>query len=563
MTSVHIPDMRAAIEAGDIPGSFVDKRREFRFNTLAYNTSRGATNLWTISVRLMRDKTFVPIPDSYLQQPVPPIAGHIAEISVETQQKGGKIRDVVPTYVSTGKNLGKKSATNVITQAIRDALGTYNKQAKRHDISEIIPASESKDDEEDAEADEANDEFEVNEVVENDGQDDISDDSSETKVPPKARVALKTAVVKSFDPMPPPMLVKKLGETKAATPTKKDFDNGMTAQMKYDGIRSAGFFDPETGSFTRYSRTGTLLPRQAHIDDQMATFKKFIPSITPGTYGVDTDASPDILAAYGAIHTDPDHYGDPIPYFDAELYKHGVSLNNIVGQARRTKNEGKLEYRIYDVFFPYAKAAGHDMLWKDRMAYLETFASAINALPHSHIEIVPNFKNIKSIDEAETLAKQFIKEGYEGAILRKNNAGYEYGYGNRHSDNLVKIKPTMDSEFPVVGFTQGEKGKAVGAIIWECSVPNPINKKDDRFTVVPKMTIIQRQKLFQCLSKLVDGPDGKKITRFERDVKGLPLTIAYAGLSPKTGKPLQPRAVAFRTYEQGSDPILKLFKECL
>jgi ATP-dependent DNA ligase len=176
------------------------------------------------------------------------------------------------------------------------------------------------------------------------------------------------------------------------------------------------------------------------------------------------------------------------------------------------------------------------------------------------------------MEEAEGLAKQFIKEGFEGAILRKDNAGYEYGYSNHHSSNLIKIKPKFDSEFPVVGYTQGTKGKDVGAVIWECSVPKPLNAKDDRFTVVPRgMTQDDRKKIFRCLGQKVINDEGKTVTRFERDVKGLPLTVEYAGLSTKTGKPLQAKAVAFRTYEGTAntaghaveDPIQKLFRECL
>jgi hypothetical protein len=53
-------------------------------------------------------------------------------------------------------------------------------------------------------------------------------------------------------------------------------------------------------------------------------------------------------------------------------------------------------------------------------------------------------------------------------------------------------------------------------------------------------------------------------TRFERDVKGLPLTVEFAESSAETGKPLQAKALTFRTYESGpdNDPIRKLMAEC-
>ncbi len=61
----------------------------------------------------------------------------------------------------------------------------------------------------------------------------------------------------------------------------------------------------------------------------------------------------------------------------------------------------------------------------------------------------------------------------------------------------MKIKPKHDAEFPVVGFTQGRRGKDVGAVIWECGVPNPVNPRDKTFTVVPKdMTYEQRYAIY-------------------------------------------------------------------
>jgi hypothetical protein len=129
----------------------------------------------------------------------------------------------------------------------------------------------------------------------------------------------------------------------------------------------------------------------------------------------------------------------------------------------------------------------------------------------------------------------------------------------------VKIKPIFDDEFTVVGYTQGTRGKDVSAVIWECEVPKPVDPRDRLFTVVPKdMTYEDRYAVYKCLGTLVDGPNGAKITRFERDIKGLPLTVEYREMSAKTGKPLQAKALAFRTYESGpaADPVKALLDEC-
>lgn len=490
--NTHIPNMRHALEAGELPGGFADLGRTvYAFPTLAYAGARGATRLWTVRVRLIAGGDYVPITDAMLDQPPPGLDGHRAEITVESQQAGGKVRDIVPTYVGVGKNLGKKNATNCVTQALRDALGIYNKQRRRTDVAEVAPEDVAK---------------------------------VEARGP---------------DPRPPPMLVKKLGETREATLTPADFAAGVTAQRKLNGVHLVVYAGAD-GRPALYSRTGVTYPGLAPVVAEMG---------------------PMFAAArrLGAAGTGP-------PYFDGELYVHGETLNWISGQARRGDDDGELELHIFDVFFPCATAAGRDMASRDRQAYLdEVFAAADHAHPH-----VVRVENFPAADAAalEALAARFLADGYEGAIARKDGASYRYSYNGYHSANLLKIKPTFDAEFPVVGFTQGSRGKEVGAVIWECEVPAPVDPADRRFTVVPKdMGYEERRALFRCLGELVPGPGGPgaaAVTRFERDLRGRPLTVEFREVSAKTGKPLQAKALAFRTYESGpaADPVRALLAEC-
>jgi len=535
--------MKLAIESGAVPGKFAEGRTVFAFPTLAYVGSRGATHLWTIRVRLISAQAgdYVPITAAMLDQPAADLDGHKAEIIVEAQQKGGKIRDIVPTYVSVGKNLGKKNATNCLTQAIRNALGLYNKQRKRGDIVEADEADE---------ADEAK-----------------GDEAEEAE-------AETDAGLDEFDSSPPPMLVKKIGDSREATLGPAEFAAGVTVQRKLNGVHFVVYARTGHGGvrqLVRYSRTGTVYPGQDQIVTEMLPMFAGAPAIAPGEYGTPaapaTERDRRILAAYGAGPGG----GDPTPYFDGELYAHGKTLNWISGQARRGDDDGVLEFHIFDVFFPYAKAAGHDMESRHRQAYLDAFFARATSredpaagLAHTHIVRVENFP-AATAEAMNALAKRFLKEGYEGAIARKDAAGYRYGYSNYHSANLVKIKPIFDDEFTVVGYTQGTRGKDVGAVIWECEVPKPVDPRDRLFTVVPKdMTYEERYAVYKCLGELVDGPDGKRVTRFERDIKGLPLTVEYREMSAKTGKPLQAKALAFRTYESGpaADPVKALLDEC-
>jgi hypothetical protein len=556
-SAIHIPNMLEAISTGVLPGALTEDRLAFEFPTLAYLGARGATHLWTISVRLLDRKTgeYAPIDDEMLDQPAADLAGYKAEITVEAQQVGGKIRDIVPTYVSQGKNAGKKNATNALTQALRDALGLYNKHRKRADIVEAADLPQEGD--------------EGDEGEEGEGEGAGAGKGKAAEAAETAEVDVEVAA--DFDSRPPPMLVKVLGASREATLTPSDFVDGVTVQRKLNGVRYVVFARTGAGSrktLVRYSRTGSDYPGQKQIVAEALPMFERAPRIRPGEYGTPPAAATErdrrILEAYGAAEDKP---GDPGVYLDGELFLKGKSLNWISGQARRGDDEGLLQYHVFDVFFPYAKAAGHDMESRHRQAYLQAFFAAADAagLQHPHVVAVENFR-AAALPEVEALAKQFVRDDYEGAIARKDKAGYRYAYSGYHSANLVKIKPVHDAEFPVVGFTQGTRGKDVGAVLWECEVPKPVNPRDKTFTVTPKdMTYEDRYAIFSCLSAKVPGPGGKLVTRFERDIKGLPLTVEYAELSAKTGKPLQAKAVAFRTYEGGpeNDPVKRLLDECL
>ena len=548
--SIYIKDMLEAISNGNMPGEWNDERTAFIFPTVISTNARGTKLLWTVTVRLIKGTKYHEISDEFLSQPVEQLpAGFKAEITVEAKQEDGKVRDHVPTYVIKGKNLGKSNATNVITQALRDALGMYNKQSRRSDATATATATATTqakhDDETDEEAEKRAEEESLAEL-----------EVKDLGKPAPKRVA-------DFDMYPPPMLVKKIGASREATLTSTDFKQGITVQPKLNGVRDVSFrVEGETSSeasIYMYSRGKKEYLGMDHIRAELLPVLApgVIPKITAGAFGV-----PERFAKV---------YEESPVYLDGEIYKLGKPLQWISGQARKEADEKNLDYYVFDCFFPGPKAAGHDMESRHRQAYLDAIFAAAKAasLALAHLVRVPNHK-VASEAQMDKLAKEFVKEGYEGAIARKDWVGYRYSYNNYHSANLVKIKPRFDDEFTVVGFTQGAKGKDVGAVIWICEVDEEHRKdpKDYEFSVVPNMTYEDRYKLFKCLGKKVDDPKhaGQKITLFERYVKGKPLTVEYAELSSKTGKPIQPKGEAFRTYSEGfgagEDPIKKLYEDC-
>lgn len=124
----------------DLPGV----RTEFgwEFPTVNSVNSLGKNTTWKISVRLFRWRQGMDtknIPEAAFERPTDEYydsatvldANLYGWIKVDSGIEGGKTRDTFPTIVQRGKNIGKASATNAWTQALRDALGMYNKQTKK------------------------------------------------------------------------------------------------------------------------------------------------------------------------------------------------------------------------------------------------------------------------------------------------------------------------------------------------------------------------------------------------------------------------------------------------
>jgi len=433
----------------EIPASIEDNT--IKFKKITYVGSRGETREWQINIKLLFDEKYVRIDKKLFTAD---LTNYKAEITVSSYvKKDGKEnidRIITPTYVTDGKNLGKKNATNCLTQAIKDANGIYNKHIKKVKI--------------------------------------VSD--------------VKQRIL--------PMLVKKMDDTPSSTLKSEDFKNGLTLQPKLNGIRAVIYY--ENNTVIMYSRTGHNFSGKTQIEEEMKhIFHKF-----------------------------------KTPYFDGEFYTHGLDLPTISGQARKKDDEKSLCYNVFDVFFPN----NMEMKSRDRQKYLDK----VFENEYEFIKRVPNHE-VKSYSDIKRLTKKYLNEGKEGTIIRKDDGVYQPGYNGYHSSLILKVKPILDSEFKVVGFTKGIKGKDKGAIIWICEVENPVDPNDNTFTVVPKgIDHKTRYDLYNCLSQNEE--------KFNSHIKGKYMTIEYAEISNKTGKPLQPRAVAFRTYEEGVDVVKEILEWC-
>ena len=289
--------------------------------------------------------------------------------------------------------------------------------------------------------------------------------------------------------MKPLMLVKKLGENKDSTLSNYD---DITVQIKFNGIRmGACYYDGKVRLYSRglkpydmpkIEKALTVLFKQINIDNL---------------------------------------------YLDGEAYIEGKPLNFISGEARK-EGDSDLSFYVYDLFI----LDKMEMIYSDRKKLRDTILSKC---PEGIINVADT--KVNSMDDMMMEYKKYLKMGYEGLIIRRGLRPYEFCYNSYHSSNILKLKPLLEDEFEVVDYTEGEKGKHSGAIVWICKAGN------DVFHVVPKMKIDERKDVYIAMGKKVGDT-----TVFEKYIKGLMLTIEYAEKS-ETGKPLRGNSVAFRAHD--------------
>jgi DNA ligase-1 len=140
---------------------------------------------------------------------------------------------------------------------------------------------------------------------------------------------------------------------------------------------------------------------------------------------------------------------------DGELYCHNISFQSICSLVKRTttlhEDREKINFTIFDTKEEVPQSA--------RLIF-------INSLPQSkYIKILPSFE-CYNIDEVFNYLNKFIREGYEGIIIR-NPQGI---YRETRSTDIMKYKPTMSEVYTIEGHCQeysieGEPKDSLGSFI--------------------------------------------------------------------------------------------------
>lgn len=248
------------------------------------------------------------------------------------------------------------------------------------------------------------------------------------------------------------------------------------AQHKYDGHRCIAIID-ERGEATLWSRTRKQIYSMTHIQEALKSLKLKNTVLDGELYNVD-------------YHN---RFEELTHFIKQTSFKDGCDIIN---------------YHIYDIVTkdPYSKR-------------LEQLGRILRN-PPEHL-IMAETVILDNEDDMMLLFEQFLKEGYEGLMLRN----LEGRYVNKRSSDLQKVKSFKDSEFKITGVIEG-RGRLAGHGIFLC-----VTEDGTEFEA----------KMMGEIKEL------KKFYEHPEDYIGKMLTVKYQGITAKSKVPRFP--VALRLAE--------------
>ena len=200
---------------------------------------------------------------------------------------------------------------------------------------------------------------------------------------------------------------------------KKDFQGDSFIQPKLDGVRC---YITKDGAFSRNHKEFKT------VDHIKNAFKPLFKT------------NPDLVV-------------------DGELYNHQFkdNFNKIISLVRKQKPNAQeideatryIQFHWYDYY-----SEMHNYPFRIRN---EIIKIQIDELRSKHIIEVPTH-DVSIIESAKLWHEDFLKQGYEGSIVRLNKP-----YEQKRSYNLQKFKDFQDSEAKITGWVEGQ-GKRTGTI---------------------------------------------------------------------------------------------------
>jgi ATP-dependent DNA ligase len=290
----------------------------------------------------------------------------------------------------------------------------------------------------------------------------------------------------------PAQYLPMLAQSYKAAAAKISFWGTAYCQRKYDGFRCLATWDAKQKTVTLRSRENAVFTTMPHVEAEIAKFMRAtkLPSTT----------------------------------LDGELYSHSLTFTQISSAIKNTgkaRSKGKavdarmIGYHCYD-------EQDAERTFKER--YVESLAVRLQQDYGQDRSILSDVETLPVADHDELmeLQRQFIADGYEGAMLRDGSAVYEH---NKRSRGLIKVKTFDDDEFRVVEVKAG-RGKYAQAAVFGCRT-----KRGHYFDVLAPGSVPQKARYLRNASQWM----------------GKLLTVKYEGYTAtESPVPRNPVAVRFR-----------------
>jgi len=197
---------------------------------------------------------------------------------------------------------------------------------------------------------------------------------------------------------------------------------------------------------------------------------------------------------------------------DGEIYSHDYTFQEAISFIKKLRPESvTLEYCVFDI-------VNTSLPFGERSKELALIIPVDSKLIH-----FVKTERIAGTNQISQKHDQYLKEGYEGLIIRNDNGMYKL---NGRSADLQKYKVFQDEEYEIIG-GQESTGVEAGCIIFTVK-----NKNGQEFAVRPRGSFDQRKQWMRNLNSLI----------------GKQLTVRYQELTDD-GIPRFPVGISIRDYE--------------
>jgi DNA ligase-1 len=226
---------------------------------------------------------------------------------------------------------------------------------------------------------------------------------------------------------------------------------------------------------------------------------------------------------------------------DGEFYNPNINFEKLIGFVRNEndKDVKDIQFYMFDSFIykldfsEKSNSEKVDIVKEPFEKRLERNINLFKNIPTTLFKFVET-KIVNNEDEILVSLDNYIKDKYEGIIIRSKNGLYESSTNREiRSYQALKLKKFIDAEYPIKGITDGNKGKEIGAIKYILGLPD-----GNVFNATPNMTLNKRRELFVKYSN-------KK--EFEK-IKDKMVTVRYQELTDN-GVPRFAKVIAVRDYE--------------